>query len=134
MDCTDIYSFFLTHGNGAKIEHYVKLRPGLKEFLAELSNIFDMHIYTHGTREYALEIVKIIDPDQSLFRQRIVARTDTPETVHKSLKLLFPSCNDSMIIVLDDRVDVWKVTCRFCEEIVRYRLSCDRTMPKMCSW
>uniref|UniRef100_H3GXI3 protein-serine/threonine phosphatase n=1 Tax=Phytophthora ramorum TaxID=164328 RepID=H3GXI3_PHYRM len=70
--------------------------------------LYDLFIYTHGTRLYAEQIVKIIDPDETYFKNRIVARTDTPDMLHKSLKLLFPSCDDSMILVLDDRIDVWK--------------------------
>ncbi|GMF31104.1 unnamed protein product [Phytophthora lilii] len=89
-------------------QHVVKLRPGLTEFLNELSALYDLFIYTHGTRLYAEQIVKIIDPDETYFKNRIVARTDTPDMLHKSLKLLFPSCDDSMILVLDDRIDVWK--------------------------
>ncbi|OQR96425.1 hypothetical protein ACHHYP_20783 [Achlya hypogyna] len=89
-------------------EHVLKLRPGLSTFLHELAALYDLHIYTHGTRKYAERIAEIIDPDSSLFHHRIVARTDTPDVSHKSLKLLFPSCDDSMIVVLDDRVDVWK--------------------------
>ncbi|OWZ15947.1 hypothetical protein PHMEG_00010334 [Phytophthora megakarya] len=78
------------------------------DFLTELSALYDLFIYTHGTRLYAEQIVKIIDPDETYFKNRIVARTDTPDMLHKSLKLLFPSCDDSMILVLDDRIDVWK--------------------------
>ncbi|KAE9358322.1 hypothetical protein PR003_g1323 [Phytophthora rubi] len=101
----DIYFFFIP---GLAQQHVVKLRPGLTEFLTELSALYDLFIYTHGTRLYAEQIVKIIDPDESYFKNRIVARTDTPDMLHKSLKLLFPSCDDSMILVLDDRIDVWK--------------------------
>uniref|UniRef100_A0AAV1UI70 RNA polymerase II subunit A C-terminal domain phosphatase n=1 Tax=Peronospora matthiolae TaxID=2874970 RepID=A0AAV1UI70_9STRA len=101
----DIHFFFIS---GLDQQHVVKLRPGLTEFLTELSALYDLFIYTHGTRLYAEEIVKIIDPDETYFKNRVVARTDTPDMFHKSLKLLFPSCDDSMILVLDDRIDVWK--------------------------
>ncbi|RQM18429.1 hypothetical protein DD237_000861 [Peronospora effusa] len=100
-----IHFFFIP---GLAQQHVVKLRPGLTEFLTELSVLYDLFIYTHGTRLYAEQIVKIIDPDETYFKNRIVARTDTPDMLHKSLKLLFPSCDDSMILVLDDRIDVWK--------------------------
>lgn len=86
----------------------MKLRPGLISFLQDLSQRYDLFIYTHGTRLYAEQIAKIIDPNGSFFQHRIVARTDMPDMRHKSLKLLFPSCDDSMILVLDDRIDVWK--------------------------
>ncbi|KAG3192547.1 hypothetical protein PC128_g10524 [Phytophthora cactorum] len=101
----DIHFFFIP---GLAQQHVVKLRPRLTEFLTELSALYDLFIYTHGTRLYAEQIVKIIDPDETYFKNRIVARTDTPDMLHKSLKLLFPSCDDSMILVLDDRIDVWK--------------------------
>nr|CCA14221.1 conserved hypothetical protein [Albugo laibachii Nc14] len=90
------------------MEYVVKLRPGLHQFLKSLREQYDLFIYTHGTRIYAEAIAEIIDPDDTLFRHRIVARTDTPDIDHKSLKLLFPSCDDSMILILDDRLDVWK--------------------------
>lgn len=103
----DTHFFFIP---GLPQQHVVKLRPGLDNFLKEASAMYDLFIYTHGTRLYAEQIAKIIDPDDSYFHHRIVARTDTPDMVHKSLKLLFPSCDDSMIMVLDDRIDVWKVS------------------------
>ncbi|GLE10400.1 hypothetical protein PINS_up022501 [Pythium insidiosum] len=104
---TDDTHFFYIPGLPHQ-EHVVKLRPGLSAFLSELSTMYDLFIYTHGTRLYAEEIAKIIDPTGAIFQHRIVARTDTPDMAHKSLKLLFPSCDDRMILVLDDRIDVWK--------------------------
>lgn len=103
----DTFFFYIPGMNGQ--QHVVKLRPGLDAFLRELSALYDLFIYTHGTRLYAEQIASIIDPKGTFFQHRIVARTDTPDMVHKSLKLLFPSSDDSMILVLDDRIDVWKV-------------------------
>lgn len=103
----DTYYFFIP--GMPNQQHVVKLRPGLSAFLRELSALYDLFIYTHGTRLYAEQIASIIDPKGTFFQHRIVARTDTPDMVHKSLKLLFPSSDDSMILVLDDRIDVWKV-------------------------
>ncbi len=36
-------------------QHVVRLRPGLTQFLDELSVLYDLFIYTHGTRLYAEE-------------------------------------------------------------------------------
>lgn len=69
------------------MEYVVKLRPGLHQFLKSLREQYDLFIYTHGTRIYAEAIAEIIDPDDTLFRHRIVARTDTPDIDHKSLKV-----------------------------------------------
>ena len=47
--------------------HYVKLRPGLGEFLRECHMRYTLYIYTHGVRSYAEKIVEIIDPTNELF-------------------------------------------------------------------
>ena len=47
--------------------HYVKLRPGLAEFLRECHTRYTLYIYTHGVRSYAEKIVEIIDPTNELF-------------------------------------------------------------------
>ncbi|KAF0701091.1 Aste57867_8388 [Aphanomyces stellatus] len=93
---------------GIPTPHVLKLRPGLKTFLEDLCSQYELWIYTHGTRNYAEKIAEIIDPEQKIFGARIISRSDTPDIAHKALKFLFPSCDDSMIIVLDDRIDVWK--------------------------
>ncbi|ETW06719.1 hypothetical protein, variant 1 [Aphanomyces invadans] len=93
---------------GIPTPHVLKLRPGLATFLANLSAMYELCIYTHGTRKYAEKIADIIDPTRKLFNGRIISRSDTPDIGHKDLKFLFPSCDDSMIIILDDRVDVWR--------------------------
>lgn len=45
----DIYSFVLPD----KITYYVKLRPFTKQFLSKMHQIYEMHIYTMGSRAYA---------------------------------------------------------------------------------
>jgi RNA polymerase II subunit A-like phosphatase len=95
----DVIRFFIP---GIPTEHVLKLRPGLSTFLHELSFLYELHIYTHGTRKYAEKVAEIIDPDHSLFRHRIIARTilylskwklnvligtDTPDVSHKSLQV-----------------------------------------------
>lgn len=67
---------------------------------------YEMHIYTMGTRSYAIEIAKILDPDQSLFKERILSRDESGSFSVKSIKRLFP-CDQSMVVVVDDRSDIW---------------------------
>ncbi|RHZ23616.1 hypothetical protein DYB37_003848 [Aphanomyces astaci] len=93
---------------GIPTPHVLKLRPGLATFLSDLAAMYELCIYTHGTRKYAEKIADIIDPGRKLFGGRIISRSDTPDIGHKDLKFLFPSCDDSMIIILDDRIDVWR--------------------------
>ena len=89
-----------------KCWYYVKVRPGLREFFERVAPLYEMHIYTMATRAYALEIAKIIDPDHSLFGDRILSRDENGSMTQKSLERLFPS-DQSMVVIIDDRGDVW---------------------------
>ncbi|PXF49132.1 RNA polymerase II subunit A C-terminal domain phosphatase [Gracilariopsis chorda] len=95
------------HPNAPPLMH-VKLRPHLFEFLHRLSNKFELHIYTMGTRPYADQIANLIDPHKKLFGGRITSREDFEEGRwnQKSIQRLFP-CDDSMVLIVDDREDVW---------------------------
>jgi hypothetical protein len=62
-----------------------------------------------GTRAYAEAIADVIDPEKKYFSARILSRTDVPELGHslKSIERFFP-IDSSMVVVIDDREDVWK--------------------------
>ena len=68
---------------------------------------YELHIYTMGTRNYAAEVSKIIDPDGKIFQERILSRDESGSMTQKTIKRLFP-CEDSMVVALDDRADVWQ--------------------------
>ncbi|KAH3671620.1 hypothetical protein OGAPHI_000323 [Ogataea philodendri] len=86
--------------------YYVKLRPGLQEFLDKVAKLYELHIYTMATRSYAKNIAKIIDPDGIYFGDRILSRDESGSLTQKSLQRLFP-VDTSMVVVIDDRGDVW---------------------------
>lgn len=90
-----------------KCWYYVKLRPGLEEFLQLASDLYEMHIYTMATRNYALAIANIIDPGGKYFGDRILSRDESGSLTHKNLKRLFP-VDQSMVVIIDDRGDVWQ--------------------------
>jgi RNA polymerase II subunit A-like phosphatase len=83
------------------------MRPGLKEFLEHISKLFELHIYTMGTRAYALAVKKIVDPDGTLFGERVLSRDESGSMTQKSLHRLFP-VDTKMVVIIDDRGDVWK--------------------------
>ncbi|GAB0489137.1 hypothetical protein MMPV_000353 [Pyropia vietnamensis] len=88
---------------------HVKLRPGLSAFLAAARVAFELHIYTMGTRRYAAAVASLLDGgDGSLFRGRVTSREDFGEGAlnRKNLRRVFP-CDDSMVLIVDDRDDVW---------------------------
>lgn len=89
-----------------KASYYIKLRPGLQDFLQNISKLYELHIYTMGTREYAREIANIIDPDRKVFGDRILSRDENGIPNAKSLQRLFPH-DTKMVVIIDDRVDVW---------------------------
>ncbi|AFR96852.2 RNA polymerase II subunit A domain phosphatase [Cryptococcus neoformans C23] len=86
--------------------YFTKPRPGLQKFLDEMSQLYEMHVYTMGTRTYADAIVKVIDPDGKIFGGRILSRDESGSFSSKNLKRLFPT-DTSMVVVIDDRSDVW---------------------------
>ena len=87
--------------------YYIKLRPGLMEFLENVSQLYELHIYTMGTRQYAQQIANIVDPDRRFFGERILSRDESGSMIAKNLERLFP-VDTKMVVIIDDRGDVWK--------------------------
>ena len=105
----DVEAFQLVDdGPGARgCYYYIKLRPGLKSFLEKISQCYELHIYTMGTRAYAENIAKIIDPQRKVFSDRILSRDESGSMTAKNLKRLFP-VDTKMVVIIDDRGDVWQ--------------------------
>lgn len=87
--------------------YYIKLRPGLSDFLRNVSKIYELHIYTMGTRAYAKNIADVIDPEHRIFGDRILSRDESGSSTAKNLQRLFP-VDTKMVVIIDDRGDVWK--------------------------
>lgn len=47
---------------GSHLLYYTRLRPGLAAFLEAMAPLYEMHVYTMGTRKYALEILRCTLP------------------------------------------------------------------------
>ncbi|KAF8260723.1 hypothetical protein EI94DRAFT_1747641 [Lactarius quietus] len=94
--------------------YYVKPRPGWQDFLSSVATEYEMHVYTMGTRAYAEEVCKAIDPDGKFFGGRILSRDESGSLTQKSLQRLFP-VDTSMVVVIDDRADVWE----WCPNLVK---------------
>lgn len=106
----DVQSFQLNddgpRGVASGCSYYIKMRPGLREFLEHVSQLYELHVYTMGTRAYAMNIAKIVDPDQKLFGNRVISRDENGNMTAKSLQRLFP-VSTNMVVIIDDRADVW---------------------------
>jgi hypothetical protein len=87
--------------------YFIKLRPGLRQFLKDLSEIYELHIYTKANRNYLNFLINELDPCGKIFASA-VARDDSPD-LDVELKEINRVCcrpNDQ-IVVFDDRVDIW---------------------------
>lgn len=106
----DVEGFQLADDNVSNVAanwYYVKKRPGLKDFFDRVSTKYEMHVYTMATRAYAQAVCQIIDPDRKYFGDRILSRDENYTDKLKSLQRLFYH-NTSMVVIIDDRADVWQ--------------------------
>ncbi|KAM3403840.1 hypothetical protein ACQJBY_007130 [Aegilops geniculata] len=83
-----------------------KLRPFVRKFLEEASNMFEMYIYTMGVKAYAIEIAKLLDPGNVYFDSKVISNSDCTQQHQKGLDVV-PGA-DSLAVVLDDTEYVWK--------------------------
>ena len=70
--------------------YYIKLRPGLEDFLDHISQLYELHIYTMGTRQYAQQVANIVDPHRKYFGDRILSRDESGSMVANNPERLFP--------------------------------------------
>lgn len=90
-------------------------------FLEEASNLFELYIYTMGSRRYALEMAKLLDPRENYFHSRIITRSDCTRKNQKSLDIFLG--RESRVLTLDDKEavsDLNSVTCESLQSVVIY--------------
>ncbi|XP_075388680.1 RNA polymerase II subunit A C-terminal domain phosphatase isoform X2 [Tenrec ecaudatus] len=106
MSNKGIFHFQL--GRGEPMLH-TRLRPHCREFLEKVARLYELHVFTFGSRLYAHTIAGFLDPEKKLFSHRILSRDECIDPFSKTgnLRNLFP-CGDSMVCIIDDREDVWK--------------------------
>ena len=89
--------------------HWVRLRPKLEEFFAAVAPLYELAIYTHGSRQYAEAVRDVLERSVEglSFGRRVVSRDCCPDLRgEKSLERLFPG-GAARALILDDRLDVW---------------------------
>lgn len=60
----DVYGFELENGTCM----LTKLRPHFWEFYSKISSLFEIYIYTFGTRAYAERVLKLVDPEEKALK------------------------------------------------------------------
>lgn len=83
-----------------------KLRPFVREFLKEASNMFEMYIYTMGDKAYAIEIAKLLDPSNIYFPSKVISNSDCTQRHQKGLDVILGA--ESVAVILDDTEYVWQ--------------------------
>jgi RNA polymerase II C-terminal domain phosphatase-like 3/4 len=98
---------------------WIKVRPGTFQFLEAMSEVYTLHVYTMGSREYAEEVRAILDPTGALFGDRVVSRCDTPGVETKDLAHL--KLEPANTLIVDDTPAVWPAAQGSLVQIGRYQ-------------
>lgn len=77
----DVHHFQLP---GYPVWYHTKIRPGAVNFLKSISELYELHIFTMGSRMYAHTIARMLDPDRKLFAYRIRSRDECFNAFSKS--------------------------------------------------
>ena len=74
----DVKAFQLEEGGHlGPCWYFIKVRPGLADFLEEVTKMYELHVYTMGTRAYADAVAKIVDPHRKYFGDRVLSRDES---------------------------------------------------------
>ncbi|KAG2306279.1 hypothetical protein Bca4012_084685 [Brassica carinata] len=97
------HDLWLLKSNEDPVEHLIKLRPFVHDFLREAHKMFTMYVYTKGNRYYAESVLELIDPKRIYFRKRVITREESPYM--KTLDLVL--ADERGVVIVDDTSDVW---------------------------
>ena len=70
----DVFHFQL-HGHNS-VWYHTRLRPHTREFLKDMSTMYELHICTFGSRTYAHKIAEFLDEEGRYFSHRILSRDE----------------------------------------------------------
>ena len=80
----------------------VNRRPGLKKFLAEASELFNLYIFTAAIEDYARPVIDYLDPKKNIFSGRFYRGSCFQMPNRTYAKDLFHVCDDLKRVVLVD--------------------------------
>ena len=67
-------------------EHIIVVRDGVEEFLSNVYQVWNLFVNTKGTKEYALAILEILDPENKYgLKNRLQSKSDEIESPDKKL-------------------------------------------------
>lgn len=109
QNAPDVHYIVLPSPCAPKDKVSVRIRPYAKQLLQEAVSLgFECVIYTQGVASYVEQILPVLDPGDEIFKRRYISRaTDGKGNVlDKNLNRL-PISDLALVLVLDDRLDVW---------------------------
>ena len=56
--------------------YHCRLRPHVRQFLNKISKLYELHVFTMATKDYAAAVIDILDPEKRLFCDRIITRDE----------------------------------------------------------
>lgn len=104
VDLTDVYEWVYSRFD----KFLIKLRPYLKEFFTTVQPLYEIFLYTMGTRGYA-EYNRCLLNDikgAKIEKEKMIALEDNFKLAQKKIKRMLPY-SEEMVLILDDRLDVW---------------------------
>ena len=91
---------------------WVKLRPGVRDFLRRSQDKFELWAHTSSSRAYADSVLELLDPPRALFGGRVIAQGDseadgTPSAMASQRLLAALEVRASATIVLEEGGAAW---------------------------
>ncbi|CAD8097210.1 unnamed protein product [Paramecium sonneborni] len=101
FDCHDLSFDIVVQQQNFKV--YVIIRPGVKQFIEQLNNFYDIIFWTASLKEYAIPVMDYIDPDRKAV-ERLFRESCTPlnNGLTKDLTKLGRDLKD--VIIVDNSV------------------------------
>ncbi|KAF4670666.1 hypothetical protein FOZ61_009509 [Perkinsus olseni] len=94
-----------------KEPHFVKLRPGVHEFLEALQPMYEFYIHTKATRVYLEYVMEALDPHKKGFfrSDNVFSRCDDMKHGSNENKDIRAVCSRPReeVIILDDKDKIW---------------------------
>jgi len=93
--------------------HWIKLRPGVRDFLARMHEHYELCLFSKGTPSFVEHIRGILDPDRIFFARRVACAADVNIDIPK-IRIVTSKTNDQ-IVIFDDDILSWE------DEVVKLR-------------
>ncbi|MCL7030682.1 hypothetical protein MKW94_006134 [Papaver nudicaule] len=89
-------------------DRYIKLRPFIRTFLIQASSMFELYIYTMAPYGYAIDMARLLDPENVFFDySKVLSRNECTQKGQKSLDVVLGG-DESNTIIMDDTESVWR--------------------------